>query len=323
MHSGLKRHQKNCAKPTHEVDINPSETTSINISQQHLASRFEWGNYKEPEFVKMLNTVYDKVVFWRKNIFLLPSGRSGKLCIEETTRLINSWTHNSSLQDVAFKAIMVMPSLLLQKPSRNSKSKDHLEAFERRLQLWKEGELTERLIEGETIQKSLIDSKRTTAIAELSKQFKNYMKKGNVNTALKLLTNNMKDEILSLNIQTLISLKEKHSESKDASIDILLTDISQRVHPIKFAGIDEEMVRKAAIKTKGGSGPSAMDADGWRRIFCSNNFGDTNVDLRKAIANFIKKICTDEISTTSIETSVACRLILLAKNSGLRPMGVR
>ena len=158
----------------------------------------------------MLNTVYDKVVFWRKNIFLLPSGRSGKLYIEETTRLINSWTRNSPLQDVAFKAMMVMPNLLLQKPSRNSKSRDHLEALERRLHLWKERELTELLIEGETIQKSLSDSKRTTTIAELSKQFKNYMKKGNVNAALKLLTNNMKDGILPLNIQALNSLKEKH-----------------------------------------------------------------------------------------------------------------
>ena len=78
------------------------------------------------------------------------------------------------------------------------------------------------------------------------------MKKGNVNPALKLLTSNMKDGILALNIQELNSLKEKHPESKDARIDILLTDISQREHPIKFAGIDEEMVRKAAIKTKGG-----------------------------------------------------------------------
>ena len=155
----IKTSPEECAKPTHEVDVNPSETTSINISQQHLTSRFEWGNYKEPEFVKMLNTVYDKVVFWGKKIFLLPSGRSGKLYIEETTRLINSWTHNSPLQDVAFKAITVMPDLLLQKPSRYSKSKDHLEALERRLHLSKEGELTELLIEGETIQQSLSDSK--------------------------------------------------------------------------------------------------------------------------------------------------------------------
>ena len=194
--------------------------------------------------------------------------------------------------------------------------------MERRLHLWKEGELTELLIEGETIQKNLSDSKRTTTIAELSKQFKNYMKKGNVNAALKLLTNNMKDGILPQNIQTLHRLKEKRPESKDTSINILLTDISQGIHSINFAGIDEEMIRKAAIKTKGGSGSSAMDPDGWRRILCSNNFGDTNVDLRKAIANFIKNVCPEEISITSIEPFVACRLIPLDKNPGLRPIGI-
>ena len=82
------------------------------------------------------------------------------------------------------------------------------------------------------------------------------------------------------------------------------------------------MIRKAAIKTKGGFGPSAMDTDGWRRILCSNNFGDAKVDLRKAIANFIKKICTEKVSAVSIEAFVACRLIPLDKNPGLRPIGV-
>ena len=95
----------------------------------------ECGENEEAQFVKMLNAVYDVVVFWRKNIFLLPSGKSRKQYIEETTRLINSWIHNSPLQDVAFKAIMVMPNLLLHKPARNSKSKDHLEALNRRLNL--------------------------------------------------------------------------------------------------------------------------------------------------------------------------------------------
>ena len=81
-----------------------------------------------------------------------------------------------------------------------------------------------------------------------------------------------------------------------------------------FAGVDDEMIRKAAIKTKGGPGPSAMDADGWRRVLCSNNFGDTNVNLRKAIANFIEKICTEKVSAVSIEAFVSCRLISLEKN---------
>ena len=140
------------------------------------------------------------------------------------------------------------------------------------------------------------------------------MKKGNINVAVKLVTNNMQDLILSLNNETLNKLKEKHPKSKNVNNSILLTGVPQDAHPIMFAGLDEEMIRKAAIKTNGGSGPSTMDTGGWRRILCSNNFSDTNVDLRKAIANFIKKICTEKVSAVSIEVFVACRLIPLDKN---------
>ena len=49
--------------------------------------------------------------------------------------------------------------------------------------------------------------------------------------------------------------------------------------------------------------------------------GDANVDLREMIANFIKKICTVKVSAVSIEAFVACRLIPLDKNPGLRPKG--
>ena len=101
----------------------------------------------------------------------------------------------------------------------------------------------------------------------------------------------MKDGI-PLNNGTLYFLKENHPESKNANNDVLLTDIPQRVHPITFASNDEEMIRKIAIKTKGGSGPLAMNADRWRRILFLNNFGDTNVYLRKSTANVIKKICS-------------------------------
>ena len=65
-----------------------------------------------------------------------------------------------------------MPNLLLQKTSRTSKSKDHLEELKRRLDLWKEGELTELLIGVEAIQKSVSHSKSVKTIAELSKRIK-------------------------------------------------------------------------------------------------------------------------------------------------------
>ena len=56
------------------------------------------------------------------------------------------------------------------KPARNSKPKNHLEGLNRRLNLRKEGELTQLLIEGETIQKSLSGFKSIKTIAELSKK---------------------------------------------------------------------------------------------------------------------------------------------------------
>ena len=44
-----------------------------------------------------------------------------------------------------------MPSLLLQKPSRKPKSKDHLKSLENQLELWHAGEIMELLKEAENI----------------------------------------------------------------------------------------------------------------------------------------------------------------------------
>ena len=41
----------------------------------------------------------------------------------ETTKLMNGWMKNWSLNDIAFKAIHIMPSLLLQNPSKHLKQK--------------------------------------------------------------------------------------------------------------------------------------------------------------------------------------------------------
>ena len=49
-------------------------------------------------------------------------------------------------------ALQVMPTLLLQKPRKNSKSKDHLKSLERRFEIWKEGNINQIYEEGKTIQ---------------------------------------------------------------------------------------------------------------------------------------------------------------------------
>ena len=164
---------------------------------------------------------------------------------------------------------------------------------------------------------------KPSSIAEISKNFKQYMEKGNINSALNLLTNSMENGVLPLNKDTLSKLIYKHPKgNKMASKYILLNGPSQNIHPVRFQPVDEEMIRKAAIRDKGGSGPSGMDVNGWRRILASNNFGTSSSDLHKAFANKVQKLCTDFDATHTIEAFLSCRLIQLDKIQDFNPLGL-
>ena len=189
-------------------------------------------------------------------------------------------------------AIHVMLSLL-QNPSKTSKAKDHLKALER-INLWINGNIDELLLEGETIQSRLHDINTPKSIGELSKKFALLMEKGNANGALKLLVSNISNGIIPLD-KTLSLLKQKLPASSGLNEQVLLRGEKTSVHPVVFEDIDENMVKEAALKTKGGSGHSGLDADRWRKILVSKSYGTINVDLRQAFANVIKKICTERL----------------------------
>ena len=295
--------------PVQEKEANPMPT-------------YKWGEYDNFSFEKSLNFIYEKIVFWRKNLFLLPTGGAGKWYIDEITRLINEWLSNSPLKSIAFKLIMIMPNLLLQKPSKNSKAKDHLAALERRRELWQKGHLKSLFEEAKTIQNTLPSLQKPKTQEELRKKFVKVMRKGNINAAIKLLTNSMQNGVVPLSEETLQLLKMKHPEEVPASPDILFKDEPVAIHPITFEKIDAELVRTAARKTQGGSGPSGMDADGWRKLLVSNSFGKSSSDLCQAIADLCKRLCIEVQDNTSLEAFLACRLIPLDKNPGIRPIGI-
>ena len=83
--------------------------------------------------------------------------------------------------------------------------------------------------------------------------------------------------------KTLELLRQKHPKASPVTEYVLLTYDIEKVHSIKFEKITDELVRKAALKTKGGSGPSAIDAEEWRRILTSKHFGNSSSDLCNAI----------------------------------------
>ena len=86
---------------------------------------------------------------------------------------------------------------------------------------------------------------RSKDIVKISVKFKELMQKGNVNGALKLLSNEMSNDILPLTEETLSQLEIKHPGNRDASADVLLNGPIKQIHPIVFDAIDEEMVLRA------------------------------------------------------------------------------
>ena len=155
-----------------EDEANNQKSDDSNIEIQNISTpslRYKWDNYQDYLSERNVSLAYEKIVNWKKNLFLLPSGQAGKSFIDEMSRLINESIRKSPLKDIAFKAIMVMPCLLLEKPSRKSKSIDNLTSLENRMKLWHVREIMELLKEAETILKDLRVSNTLSTIAEISK----------------------------------------------------------------------------------------------------------------------------------------------------------
>ena len=90
-----------------------------------------------------------------------------------------------------------------------------------------------------------------------------------------------------------------------------------------YQQINAEMVRDAALRTKGSGGPSGIDANGFRRMLACKSFKKSGTDLCAAIATMARKLCTEYVDPFSIEAILANRLIPLDKGEGaVRPIGV-
>lgn len=109
--------------------------------------------------------------------------------------------------------LMVMPALLLQKPSKRSKTVEHVGALKRRLEVWKKGRIDELIREGKAIQERLQRSKISHDNTE--KIFVRLMLQGKISAAMRWIGNNSAG-ILEANEDTMTELIKKHPTSKPA-----------------------------------------------------------------------------------------------------------
>ena len=139
---GLLQHVNTCRRKNNtvsNVDVNiiyQSAVVQEGLTQQDReCEKFYWNTVPGNVYQKDLEEACEQIVYWRKNVFMVPAGASGKRFIIEITRLFDQWTNDIPLKSIGIKAIHLVPAFLLQKPSINLKAHDHLIALERRLNL--------------------------------------------------------------------------------------------------------------------------------------------------------------------------------------------
>ena len=282
----------------------------------------QWGGMKGIEIRDSVTKAYEQVSRWKRNLFYLPTGKAGESFIEELTKVINQFNNDSAFESVSLMMVTLMFPLLLQKPSQNSKTKDHVRYLEKRMEMWKNGQLAELISEGKAIQ-NRISRKKKSSSAKKEKRFISLMEEGKVSAALRCI-GSLESGVLDITPEVLDDLKKKHPESKEAEVgSVIQGPLPERsVEEVVYENIDAEAIYKAAKKVNGAAGPSGADSDLWKRLLCSKQYKKKPANLCQAVADLGKKLNKKYIASSYLQAFVASRLVPLDKKPGVRPIGI-
>ena len=198
---------------------------------------------------------------------------------------------------------------------------------------WLEGDIQGLLREARTIRLHLdnrAQSCRSNMKTDSSRKFANYMEKGDVRAAGRLLSNEADCGVLSLDeciddgshqpVREI--LKKKLPDPAPLVPDAVLDPSLQAppVHAILFDQLDGVVIRNMALKCKGAAGPSGLNAADWRRL-CTKFQGPSR-DLCTSLALLARRISTEFVDPIGLTGLVSCRLIPLDKKPGVRPIGI-
>ena len=122
---------------------------------------------------------------------------------------------------------MLIFPLLLQKPSLKSKAKDHAKHLERRLALWKDGDIHKLVKECTTIQSRLKTQKADQN--HHIKVFTRLMLQGKISSALRWV-GKQRNGVLDVDDEVIATLQEKHPNPGEVHSDALLNGPAFQVY---------------------------------------------------------------------------------------------
>ena len=65
-------------KAGNNKNITVIEDYTTTGTTENIHEQLYWAEYKGSEITKIINEVYEKIVFWRRNVLMVPNGASGK-----------------------------------------------------------------------------------------------------------------------------------------------------------------------------------------------------------------------------------------------------
>ena len=294
-----------------------------------LTSRLKWGTLEgEERILPELRAAYHEISMWKKNIFMLPRGKAALDFIKELTRIINLFVHKTKWERLALPLLHVFMPIMLQKPSKKSKAKDHARFLSTRLLKWSAGDLKSLMDECRAIQKRLTVSNKIQAESN-RKAFCRHMLAGKVKKAMGFINNNndikgvhtVTDEIKEI-------LQKKHPKAEPADPSALLEVTASPVQPVIFENINADLIKRLSKMLQGSGGPTLIDSDFWKHMLCCKSYGTQSNCLAEAIANLAKRLCCEHVHPDCLKEYLSSRLVPLDKgsdsqgNPGVRPIGI-
>ena len=99
--------------------------------------------------------------------------------------------------------------------------------------------------------------------------------------------------MLSLTVEVMTQLKEKHLNPKPAKLgSLLFGPIGDEIPVSVYSEINGDVVGQAALRTNGSGGPSMVDANGFRRTLACKSFKQSSTTLCEALATMTRTLCS-------------------------------
>ena len=151
------------------------------------------------------------------------------------------------------------------------------------------------LNETRTIQKRLPQLQKPQATYGKAKIFAKFVLEGKINAATRLLDDDTSSGVLPLSADVTKNLCQKHPDAKPSNDTMMWHGPFNQLNEIIFDGINADLMRKYAIRTKGSHGPSGLDAKSWSKILCNSTCGNASDNLCHAITLLVRMLCSEKL----------------------------